>query len=358
MSQPSLKSPRYSSPTPLLPPAPVFLVAGGAGFIGSHFVDHLLRARPDCRVLTVDKLTYAGSLDNLDHALADPRHEFVRGDICDPAVSGPLAARADCVVNFAAETHVDRAILDGAAFARADTLGTAVLLEAFRCSGRGRLFLQVSTDEVYGEVLEGEADEDARLAPRNPYAASKAGGDLLVLAYRATHGLQTLVSRGANTYGPRQHHEKMTPTFFGRALAGGALPIYGDGLQVRDWLFVEDHCRALDLLLRAGTPGGIYNIGSGDRRTNLEMAERILDLAERSTGNRGRIEHVADRPGHDRRYAVDASRIRRLGWTPRTSLAEGLARTCEWVRRHPYRGRSGIPAEDHPASRRSVPVPA
>ncbi len=341
-----------------IPPAPTFLITGGAGFIGSHFVDQLLRRYPDSRVLTLDKLTYAGSLDNLSRALDDPRHEFFRGDICDPEVVGPLAARADCLVNFAAETHVDRAILDGEAFARTDTLGTAVLLEAFRRAGRGRVFLQVSTDEVYGEAPEGQFDEEARLAPRNPYAASKAGADLLVLAYRATHGIPALISRGTNTYGPRQHQEKMTPTFLGRAFAGEPLPLYGDGCQVRDWLFVGDHCRALELLLRSGAPGEIYNIGSGDRKTNLEMAESILDLAERKTGKRARIEPVADRPGHDRRYAVDSSRIRRLGWVPKTPLGEGLSLTCDWI----FRRRGGLErsmrAGPPPEGRRPAPVPA
>ena len=315
-------------------PNPTFLVPGGAGFIGSHFVDLLLARYPDCRVITVDKLTYAGSLDNLGLALADPRHEFIHGDICDQATVRPLAARADYVINFAAETHVDRAILDGEVFTRTDTLGTAVLLEAFRQSARGRLFLQVSTDEVYGEILEGDADEAAPLAPRNPYAASKAGADLLALAYRTTHGLPVVISRGANTYGPRQHHEKMVPTFFTRALAGEELPVYGDGAQVRDWFFVSDHCSALDLLLRSGIPGTVYNVGGGDTRTNLEMAGTILDLAERAGGRRGRIAHVADRPGHDRRYSLDTRRIRRLGWTPETPLEEGLALTCDWIVEH------------------------
>ena len=320
-------------------------MCGGAGFIGSHFVDHLLANHPAARVITLDKLTYAGSLRNLSGALGDPRHEFVRGDICDPEAVRPLAARADHLVNFAAETHVDRSILDGEAFARTDTLGTVVLLEAFRASGRGRRFLQVSTDEVYGEVLDGAVDEAAPLAPRNPYAASKAGADLLALAYHATHGLPVIVSRGTNTYGPRQHPEKMTPTFFGRALAGEALPVFGDGWQVRDWLFVEDHCAALDLLLRRGEPGGIYNIASGERRPNLEMARAILDLAEARTGRRGRIEHVADRPGHDRRYAVDDSRLRRLGWRPRTSLAEGLRITGDaLLEGEPEAARSPVPA--------------
>lgn len=306
-----------------------YLVAGGAGFIGSRFVERLLRRGPGVRVLTLDKLTYAGSLDNLAGALDDPRHEFVPGDVCDRATVLPLAARADFVVNLAAETHVDRAIADGEAFARTDTLGTAVLLEAFRHAARGRRFLQVSTDEVYGPLAAGEAAETAPLAPGNPYAASKAGADLLCLAYRATHGTEVVISRGTNTYGPRQHTEKLIPAFWSRALAGEALPVYGDGLQVREWLHVDDHCAALELLLEAGEPGKIYNIGTGERLPNLEVADRILDLAAARTGARGRIEHVVDRPGHDRRYAVDASRIRALGWRPEISFEAGLEATCE-----------------------------
>ena len=249
-------------------PAPVtYLVAGGAGFIGSHLVDRLLRRRPDARVVTLDKLTYAGSLDNLGKALGSPRHEFVHGDICDRTAVLPLVSRADFVVNLAAETHVDRAIADGEAFARTDTLGTAVLLEAFRSAGRARRFLQVSTDEVYGPLPRGEAAEDAPLGPRNPYAASKAGADLLCLAYHATHDLPVVISRGTNTYGPRQHREKMIPTFFLRALAGRPVPLYGDGRQVREWLHVEDHCAATAVTrwIRRGSARSDGGRGSGWR---------------------------------------------------------------------------------------------
>ena len=314
---------------PRNPDGATFLVAGGAGFIGSHLVDLLLRRYPAARVLTLDRLTYAGSLDNLEEALDDPRHEFVQGDICDRRLASRLAARADFVLNLAAETHVDRAILDGEPFARTDALGTAVLLEAFRQAGRGQCFVQVSTDEVYGPIPAGEVDEDAPLAPKNPYAASKAAGDLLCLAYKATHRLPVLISRGANTYGPRQHREKMIPTFVRAALAGEALPSYGDGLQVREWLHVRDHCEALDFLLRLGSPGGVYNVGSGDRRTNLEVAGKLLALVERATGRRGAVGQVADRPGPDRRYAVDSTRLRDLGWKPRTPLGAGLEETVE-----------------------------
>lgn len=317
---------------------PVCLVTGGAGFIGSHFVDLLLREEPDWRVLTVDRLTYAGSRSNLANADRNPRHRFVRADICDAETMRQLVAGADRVVNFAAGTHVDRAIVEGEPFARTNLYGAGVLLEAFRragsengSNGKRRLFLQVSTDEVYGSLASGRADEEAPLRPRNPYAASKAGADLFALSYHATHGLPVVVSRASNTYGPRQHREKMIPTFLEAALSGGALPMYGDGRQVREWVFVEDHCRALLLLLRSGEPGRIYNIGAGVGAENREMAERLIAVARRKTGRTGRIETVADRPGHDRRYAVDASRMRALGWRPEVGLEEGLERTCDWV---------------------------
>ncbi len=313
------------------PARTTFLVTGAAGFIGSHFTEQVLESRPDCRVISVDKLTYAGSLANLGRVLDSPRHRFVQADICDREAMAPLVNEADVLVNFAAETHVDRAIGDGVAFARTDSLGAAVLLECFRQAGRGRLFLQVSTDEVYGPIPAGAAAEDAPLAPTNPYAATKAGADLLALAWVATHGAPVIVTRGANTYGPRQHPEKMVPTFTRAALAGRPLPLYGDGLQVRNWLHVEDHCKALLLLVDRGTPGRIYNIGSSEESTNLAMAHRILDLVERHAGIRGRITHVADRPGHDRRYGLDASLMEALGWKSRVRLDDGLETTVRWV---------------------------
>ena len=317
---------------------PVCLVTGGAGFIGSHFVDLLLREEPGWRVLTVDRLTYAGSLANLESAERNPRHRFARADICDREAMRPLVANADRVVHFGAETHVDRAIAGGVPFARTNMFGTGVLLDEFRrapaagaAGGERRLFLHISTDEVYGPLPFGRADEEAPLLPTNPYAASKAGADLLALSYYATHGLPVVVARSANAYGPRQHREKMIPTFFEAALTGGALPVYGDGRQVREWMFVEDLCRALLRLFRSGEPGRIYNIGAEKGAANLDMAERVLELARRKTGRVGRIEHVADRPGHDRRYAIDASRMRALGWKPEVTLEEGLERTCDWL---------------------------
>ncbi len=313
------------------PARETFLVTGAAGFIGSHFVERLLERRPEARIVSVDKLTYAGSLTHLEPVMDDPRHRFVRADICDEPAMTPLVAEADVLVNLAAETHVDRAIGDAVAFARTDNLGAAVLLEAFRKAGRGRLFLQVSTDEVYGPLIAGEAREDAPLAPTNPYSASKAGADLLALAWATTHGAPVIVTRGTNTYGPRQHPEKMIPAFTRAALAGRPLPLYGDGRQIRNWLHVEDHCAALDLLLDRGEPGRIYNVGGGEESTNLAMARRILDLVERRTGIRGRIEQVADRPGHDCRYGLDGRRLSGLGWQPRIPLDAGLDATVAWI---------------------------
>ncbi len=313
------------------PARETFLVTGAAGFIGSHFVERLLERRPEARIVSVDKLTYAGSLTHLEPVMDDPRHRFVRADICDEPAMTPLVAEADVLVNLAAETHVDRAIGDAVAFARTDNLGAAVLLEAFRKAGRGRLFLQVSTDEVYGPLIAGEAREDAPLAPTNPYSASKAGADLLALAWATTHGAPVIVTRGTNTYGPRQHPEKMIPAFTRAALAGRPLPLYGDGRQIRNWLHVEDHCAALDLLLDRGEPGRIYNVGGGEESTNLAMARRILDLVERRTGIRGRIEQVADRPGHDYRYGLDGRRLSNLGWRPRIPLDAGLEATVAWI---------------------------
>ncbi len=315
-----------------IPPArATFLVTGAAGFIGSRFAERILERRPGCRVISVDKLTYAGSLANLAGILDDPRHRFAQADICDRDAMEPLVAEADVLVNLAAETHVDRAIEDGVDFARTDAVGAAVLLESFRRAGRGRLFVQVSTDEAYGPIHEGTAAEDAPLAPANPYAASKAGADLLALAWAATHGLPVVVTRGANTYGPRQHPEKMIPAFTRAALSGRPLPLYGDGLQVRNWLHVDDHCAALDLVVERGEPGRIYNVGSRDESTNLAMAHRILELVEARTGLRGRIAHVEDRPGHDRRYGLDSGRLEALGWRPRVDLDAGLEATVEWV---------------------------
>jgi dTDP-glucose 4,6-dehydratase len=307
------------------------LVTGGAGFIGSHFVRRMLAGHRDVRVTVLDKLTYAGNLANLADVAGDPRYRFVQGDIRDPATVEGVAADADLIVNFAAESHVDRSLDQPDAFIQTNLYGTFVLLEAARRHGSSR-FLQVSTDEAYGDVPSGSSSEDAPLRPSSPYSASKAGGDLLVRAYHTTYGLQTLITRATNTFGPYQYTEKVIPLFVTNALEGLPLPVYGDGQQTREWLHVDDHCEALEAVLERGEPGEIYNVGSGDELSNLELAHQILELA----GNpNSLIEHVEDRLGHDRRYSVDSSRVRGLGWQPARRWAEALAETVAWYREHP-----------------------
>ena len=304
------------------------LVTGGAGFIGSSFVQRAM-ARTDVDQLTViDKLTYAGNPANLAEVAGDPRYRFVQADINDAAVVNDLMRDADAVVNFAAESHVDRSIEEADAFVRTDVHGTFTLLESARETGIGR-FVQVSTDEVYGDVAEGSSSETDALRPRSPYAASKAAGDLLALAYHTTHGVPVMITRGSNTYGPRQYPEKVIPLFITNAIDHEPLPLYGDGLQVRDWLHVDDHCAAVEAVLDRGTPGEIYNAGGTASLTNIELTRRLLALLDRPESL---IRHVADRPGHDRRYALDSSRLRALRWGPRVGLDEGLAATVEWYR--------------------------
>jgi dTDP-glucose 4,6-dehydratase len=299
------------------------LVTGGAGFIGSHFAARLAASGDE--VVVLDKLTYAGNRANL----VGVEHEFVQGDIADAELVERVADGCDAIVNFAAETHVDRSILGPAEFIRTDVLGTQVLLDHTRHAGR-RL-LHVSTDEVYGDIpLDAPpCGEDAPLRPSSPYSASKAGGDLQVAAYVRTYGTDALVTRGANTYGPRQYPEKFLPLFITNALDGQPLPVYGDGRQRREWLHVEDHCAGIDLVLRRGEAGHVYNIG-GQERENIEVVRRLLDLTGASADL---VRHVTDRPGHDRRYSVDSSKLRDLGWGPAHSFdAGGLAETVEWYR--------------------------
>jgi dTDP-glucose 4,6-dehydratase len=309
------------------------LVTGGAGFIGSNFVRYALATRPDWRVTTLDKLTYAGRLENLRDVLDDPRHVFVRGDIADATVAAPLVRAAEIVVHFAAETHVDRSILSAGAFITTDVFGTFVLLEAAREAPRLRRFVQISTDEVYGSVSSGASRETDELRPRNPYAATKAGADRLAYSYWATFGVPVIVTRASNNYGPNQFPEKVIPLFITNALDDRPVPLYGDGLNVRDWLHVTDHCRALDLLIDAGVTGEVYNIGGGNEVANLELTRRILALAGRPESL---IQPVADRPGHDRRYALDTSRIRALGWRPEIPFDDGLRDTVRWYRDHEW----------------------
>ncbi len=305
------------------------LVTGGAGFIGSNFVRHALRAHDDWNVTTLDKLTYAGRRENLHDVIDHPRHTFVHDDIGNAAVSGPLVERAEIVVHFAAETHVDRSIQSAGEFIRTDVEGTFVLLEAARRAKQLRRFVQISTDEVYGSVESGSSTEHDELKPRNPYAASKAGADRLAYSYWATHGVPVLVTRASNNYGPRQFPEKIIPLFVTNAIDHLPVPLYGDGRHIRDWLHVEDHCRAIDLLIDKGTDGEVYNIGGGNEVRNVDLTHRILTELDRPTSL---IRPVEDRLGHDRRYSVDTTKLQNLGWRPRHGFDEGLRATVAWYR--------------------------
>lgn len=306
---------------------PTILVTGGAGFIGSNFIRYVLAKHPDYRIINLDKLTYAGNLANLRTVETDKRYRFVHGDICDPGVVHETMRDADAVVSFAAESHVDRSILDPNAFIITNVYGTYVLLEAAR-SYRVERFLQVSTDEVYGPMPPGRsAKETDPLHPRSPYAAAKAGGEMQCLAFFATHHLPVIITRGSNTVGPYQYPEKLVPLFTTNALNHEPLPVYGDGHQVRDWLYVEDHCEAIDLVLDRGEPGQIYNIGAGNERENLDVVHAILRALNRPLSL---IRHVEDRPGHDIRYSVDSTKLRQLGWSPRYSFPEAIERTVRW----------------------------
>ncbi len=303
------------------------LVAGAAGFIGSNFVRLLRRTHPEIEVTVLDKLTYAGNRDNL--AGVDG-YRFVEGDVCDASLVDRLAAECDAIVNFAAETHVDRSLMDPYAFIETDVRGTAVLCEAAR-KHQHEVLLLVSTDEVYGEVREGRSRETDPLRPRSPYSASKAGGEHIAWAYAESFGLPLLVTRGSNTYGPHQYPEKLIPVLITNAIDDMRLPLYNDGSAVRDFLFVEDHCLAIERVLLEAPAGGVYNVGTAAETTGLQVAEAVLDIMGKP---RGLIEFVADRPGHDYRYALDISRITALGWEPRVTFAEGLETTVRWYRDH------------------------
>lgn len=305
------------------------LVTGGAGFIGSNFVRYALSEHADWRVTTLDKLTYAGRRENLQDVLEHPRHRFVQGDILDSGVSGPLVERAEIVVHFAAETHVDRSILAAGAFIRTDVEGTFVLLEAARRATSLTRFVQISTDEVYGTIPTGASIETDELKPRNPYAASKSGADRLAYSYWATYGMPVIITRASNNYGPYQFPEKVIPLFVTNAIDNIPVPLYGDGKNVRDWLHVMDHCRAIDLLTSRGENGEVYNIGGGNELPNVELTHRILSLLDRPASL---IAPVPDRPGHDRRYCLDTTKLRSLGWRPQVPFEEGLRQTVEWYR--------------------------
>ena len=319
------------------------LVTGGAGFIGSHFVrrqlakptvSDALGEEPDddehvVELTVFDALTYAGNKDNLAEVAGDPRYRFVHGDIADPDAVAKVVPGHDAIVNFAAESHVDRSIAGPAEFVRTNVLGTQVLLEAARAGDIGR-FLQVSTDEVYGSISSGSWDENSPLAPNSPYAASKAAADLVALAYARTYDLDVVLTRGSNTYGPRQHPDKLIPLFVTNLIEGRTVPLYGDGGNSRDWLHVDDHCRGIELALLRGRSGAVYHVGGGTEPTNLELTNRLL---EAMGAGPDRIEQVQDRRGHDRRYALDSSRAEaELGYVPRTPFESGLAETVQWYR--------------------------
>ncbi len=302
------------------------LVTGGAGFIGSNFVRNRLEQHPDDEVVVLDKLTYAGNMSNLD-GLPGERLSFVEGDICDREAVRDLVPSCDAVVNFAAESHVDRSIEAPDAFIQTDVFGTFVLLEAARDAGVRHL--QVSTDEVYGSIAEGSFTEGSPLDPSSPYSASKAGGDLIVSAFRHTYGADALIVRASNNYGPRQHPEKLIPLVILNAIHGDAIPVYGDGAQVRNWLFVDDFCRAIDTVLGSGDAGTVYNVGGPDEMANLDVVDRVLELTGR---DRSLVSFVEDRLGHDRRYSLASERTESLGWKARVDFDEGIASTVEWYR--------------------------
>ncbi len=305
-----------------------YLVTGGAGFIGSNFIRRVLEHEPDAEVTNLDLLTYAGVKATVDELDANGRHSFVLGDIRDAALVDRLLPGHDVVVNFAAESHVDRSIEGPSVFLETNVVGTGVLIDAARRHGIPR-FIQVSTDEVYGSISEGFAGEDAPLDPSSPYSASKAASDLLVGSYAVTFDYPAIITRCTNNYGPYQFPEKVIPLFVTNLFEDLPVPLYGDGLNERDWLYVDDHCAALHLLVEAGRPGEVYNIGADAQVTNLELTRKILALLGK---DESLIEPVTDRPGHDRRYAVDSSKIRALGWEPSHSLDDRLGDTIDWYR--------------------------
>jgi dTDP-glucose 4,6-dehydratase len=304
------------------------VVTGGAGFIGSNFVRHVLEEHPEDSVVVLDKLTYAGRMESLQDLMTYERMEFVQGDICDPVAVRTVLENCDAVVNFAAESHVDRSIEEPGHFIQTDVYGTYVLLEEVRRAGIER-YLQVSTDEVYGSIPEGSFTEESPLDPSSPYSASKAGGDLVVAAYCQTFGVNAVICRSSNNYGPYQYPEKLIPLCVLNALHGDPLPVYGDGMQVRNWLYVTDNCRALYLALQEGTAGEVYNIGGPDELPNIDVVRRILELTGR---DESLSENVRDRLGHDRRYSLSSKKIAALGWRAAIGFEEGLEKTVQWYR--------------------------
>lgn len=304
------------------------LVTGGAGFMGSNFVKYILNKYPDYEVINLDKLTYAGNLENLKEVENNTRYRFIKGDIADEKVVDKLVNEVDVLINFAAETHVDRSILNPKDFVVTDVIGTHTLLEAVK--KYGKKLIQISTDEVYGSTEKGDFTEESPLEPNSPYSASKAGGDLLCRSYVKTFNTAVILIRSCNFYGPNQYPEKVIPLFITNLLEGKKVPLYGDGLNVREWIYTQDYCEGLDLVLHQGKTGEIYNISSEEEITNLDLTKIILQELGK---NEEFIEYVKDRPGHDRRYSVDSSKLRKeLGWEPKFKFAEGIKRTIEWYK--------------------------
>jgi len=309
------------------------LVTGGCGFIGSNFIRFMLQKYPDYKITNLDKLTYAGNPNNLRDVEKQfkERYKFVKGDICDREVVNELVKDVDVVINFAAETHVDRSIIDAGSFVLTDVFGTYMLLEA--CRKFDKKFFQISTDEVYGSIEKGSFKEDDKFEPNSPYSASKAGAELLIRAYFVTHGLPVLITRSSNNYGPYQYPEKIIPLFITNLLRGKKVPLYGDGSNVRDWLYVIDNCKAIDIVLHKGKIGEAYNVGGNCEKTNLELTKKILSLLGKDESY---IEYVEDRKGHDKRYSLDISKIIKLGWRPETPFDEGLKKTVEWYKNNEW----------------------
>ena len=304
------------------------LITGGAGFIGSNFIRYLFKRYPHYKIINLDKLTYAGNLENLKDIENNPRYQFVKGDICDEKIVFKVAQEVDGIINFAAETHVDRSLFDPQSFIKTDILGTQVLLEATRKYNISR-FLQVSTDEIYGSIEKGSFKESDSLSPSSPYSASKAGGDLMVLAYFKSFRLPVLITRGSNTFGPYQYPEKFIPLFITNLLENKKVPLYGKGENIRDWIYVLDHCSGIDFVFHRGKEGEIYNLGGGNERSNIEITKFILEELGKDESY---IEYVTDRPGHDFRYSLNCSKIKNLGWQPKYSFEEALKETIRWYK--------------------------
>ena len=306
------------------------LVTGGSGFIGCNFIRHMIAKYPAYDIVNLDKLTYAGNPDNLKDLESSPRYTFVKGDICDPSAVNNAMKDVDYVVHFAAESHVDRSIADSSAFIRTNVLGTHTMLEG-ALKHKVKKFVHISTDEVYGSIMNGSFVETDILTPSSPYSSSKAGSDLLALSYYITHKLPVTVTRCTNNFGPYQYPEKLIPLFVTNLLEGKKVPVYGTGTNIRDWIYVLDHCKAVDFVLHNGSPGEIYNIGGGAEKTNVEITKKIIALLGK---DESAIEYVTDRPGHDLRYSLDCSKLKKMGWKPEYSFDEALRSTVEWYVEH------------------------